>query len=132
MTRLALILRPSTFLSLSAAALLGACGEAGPKVDQDAVARGQKLFATCSACHTVSSDHMVGPGLGGVVGRAAGQAPGFGYSDALKAAKFDWTEERLIAFLSTEDYLPGTNMVITPLSPEEARDVVAYLATTKG
>jgi cytochrome c len=116
----------------SAAVLLAACGEASPKVDQAAVARGQKVFATCSACHTVGSDHMVGPGLGGVVGRTAGQAPGFAFSEALQAAKFDWTEERLVAFLSTDNYLPGTNMVITPLTPEEARDVVAYLATTKG
>lgn len=120
---------PVIVLLLSTGMLLGACGEAGPKVDQAAVERGQKVFATCSACHTVGSDHMVGPGLGGIVGRPAAQAAGFAYSDALKAANFNWTEERLVAFLSTEDYLPGTNMVITPLAPAEARDVVAYLST---
>jgi cytochrome c len=110
-------------------ALLGACGEAGPKVDQAAVERGEKLFATCSACHTTGAEDLVGPGLGGVVGRAAGSKPGFAYSAALKAAGFDWTEERLVAFLSREDYVPGSNMVITPLTEAEARDVVAYLST---
>ncbi|MFQ3595792.1 MAG: c-type cytochrome [Sphingomonadaceae bacterium] len=107
--------------------LVSACGGSGAAVDPAAVERGARLFHSCAACHSLGADHRVGPGLRGVLGRKAGTAPGFAYSEALANAGFVWDEERLVAFLSQENYLPGANMVVTPLSPEDARDVVAYM-----
>lgn len=109
------------------ALFLSSCGQ--PAVDPEAVARGKIRFETCASCHLVTREHLVGPGLAGIVGRPAGQAEGFAYSDALKKAGFNWTEDRLVAFLSQENYLPGANMVITPLPKQDAEDIVAFLST---
>ena len=55
---------------------------------------------------------------------------GFAYSDALAGLDRTWTEESLAAFLrDPEGYLPGGNMVITPLGSKEATDIAAYLAS---
>jgi cytochrome c len=107
---------------------LMACGGA-PKADPALVAKGQAVFRSCASCHSIGADHRVGPGLKGVVGRKAGSAAGFSYSQALTEAGWTWDEARLVAFLSTENYLPGSNMVVTPLSEEDARAVAAFLGT---
>jgi cytochrome c2 len=114
-------------LLLAGAAGLAACDD-GP--DPEAVARGARLFETgCAACHALD-EPRIGPPLAGVVGREAGSVEGFGYSAALAGHGRTWTEESLAAFLrDPEGTLPGGNMVITPLGPKEASDVVAYLAS---
>jgi len=43
-------------------------------------------------------------------------------------ADFVWTDKQLIKFLqNTEEFLPGTRMVITPLLRKDASDIVTYL-----
>lgn len=115
-------------IALAPLALLAACNSE-PPADPEAVARGRKIFASCSACHSLTGQTIVGPSLRGVVGRKAGSVAGFAYSDALKTSKFDWTPEKLASFLANPDSVPGTNMAITPLAPDQAKDVVAFLST---
>ena len=112
---------------LAGTAALAACDD-GP--DPEAVTRGARIFETnCVACHAMD-ESRIGPRLAGVVGRAAGSVEGFAYSDALAGLDRTWTEESLAAFLrDPEGYLPGGNMVITPLGPKEAADIAAYLAS---
>jgi cytochrome c len=116
-------------LAAAAAALapLAACDEAP---DPAAVARGADVFAgQCSGCHQLH-ENTVGPMLADVVGRPAGEVDGFSYSDAMRALAVRWEPEELHAYLMDPiGYLPGGLMAIAPLSPEEARDVVAYLAS---
>ena len=51
---------------------------------------GRALYQTrCAACHSLDYNG-VGPAHRGVFGRQAAQAPGFVYSDALKASQRVW------------------------------------------
>jgi cytochrome c len=99
-------------------------------------ANGEKVFRKCKACHAVGdgAENRIGPVLTGVVGRPIASAPGFEYSDALKAlasANGAWTPEMLDAFLTKPgDVAKGTKMAFAGLRKEEERaDVIAYLAT---
>jgi cytochrome c len=115
-------------LVLAPLCVLAACNSA-PPADPAAVARGRAIFASCSTCHALNGQTIVGPSLRGVVGRKAGSVAGFAYSDALKTSNFDWTPDKLATFLANPDSVPGTNMAITPLAPDQAKDVVTFLST---
>jgi len=93
------------------------------------IAKGQKIFKKCSACHkTGAGENSTGPALYGVVDRAAGSVEGYGYSDAL-AAVGNWTPENLEGFLeSPKKFAPGTKMAFNGLAKIEDRaNVIAYL-----
>ncbi|MFM2051029.1 MAG: hypothetical protein RL682_1520, partial [Pseudomonadota bacterium] len=65
------------------AVLAGLCGGLHGSASAQPVARGQVLFESrCVACHSVDANR-VGPSLRGVVGRVAGKADGYFYSDAM-------------------------------------------------
>jgi cytochrome c2 len=95
--------------------------------------RGKQLFeASCSYCHSPSTELGPGPPLGGIVGRRVGAVSGFGYSPAL--AKYDgvWTEDLLLSFLTEPDrHFHGTVMPPPTMDWLEYPSVVAYLATLK-
>ncbi len=95
------------------------------------VARGRTLYKKCQGCHPLKpgKHNSWGPNLHGVIGRKAGSAEGYGYSDALQAADFIWTAERLEEFLrDPKAYLPGVTMVLKPLPDAQARaDIIAYI-----
>lgn len=95
------------------------------------VDNGHAKFALCMACHTVAAGgpNMTGPNLHGIFGRKAGTAPGFSYSDALKAAGWTWDAEHLDNWLSgPAKVLPGTKMTFAGLpNPKDRIDVIAYL-----
>lgn len=98
------------------------------------VAKGEKVFKKCKACHAVGdgAKHKVGPELNGVVGRAIAGAEGFKYSDALGTLGAEgktWTAEELAAFLTKpREYAKGTKMSFAGLRKEADRtDVIAYL-----
>jgi cytochrome c len=105
--------------------LLAACSDSG--VDKEAIRRGTVIFENCAACHALDGKAVIGPPLNGVVGRKVGSVPGFAYSDAFRNGGFTWTPEKLSAFLQNPESIPGTNMVATPLSEQDANDVVALL-----
>jgi len=90
--------------------------------------RGHALFAAqCAVCHAGGG---VGPNLGGVVGRTAGRARGFGYSRALRSLGTKWDRPRLDEFLKSPTALaPGTTMVVSVTDPSARADLIAYLAT---
>ena len=94
-------------------------------------AAGEAAFAVCSACHAVEKGAPAGPGpnLHGVVGRAAGAADGFAYSEALKTSGISWTDAELDAYLANPvAKVPGTTMVAGALEDAEQRKaVIAYL-----
>ncbi|MEL6258311.1 MAG: cytochrome c family protein [Pseudomonadota bacterium] len=99
-------------------------------------AKGRSIFRRCASCHLVSKEagHLVGPNLHRVFDRKVGTAEGFQYSSALSGADFQWTPERLDAWLvDPEGYLPGNRMIFVGLSnPEERVAVTAYLMAEAG
>ncbi|TDW19854.1 cytochrome c [Rhizobium azibense] len=74
---------------------------------------GEKLFARCSACHSVDGQEKIGPSLAGVVGRKAGSVEGARYSKALVQSQIVWTEQNLDAYLSAPATLVrGTTITV--------------------
>lgn len=127
---------------VSTGVLLAALGGAQA---QDA-AKGKSTFNQCKACHAL--DHaLVGPPLGGVVGRKAGSVAGYSYSPLMKAAGdagLTWDEATLVDYLAgPTDYLTkylkdkgktasGSSKMVFKLAAEDQRkNVVAYLKDAK-
>lgn len=95
-------------------------------------AAGERVFVQCRACHTVEpGQNRMGPTLHGVVGKPAGQVPGYNYSPANRNSGITWTEEQLFAFLEApQRVIPGTKMVFGGIRDPQARaDLIAYLKT---
>ena len=100
-----------------------------PAVAQS-VERGQALFESrCTGCHSL--DHnRVGPALRSVVGRPAGTASGYFYSEAMAAAKHVWDRPKLKVWLTDpESVVPGQGMNYQLEGKQDREDVVAYLAS---
>ncbi|WP_406645279.1 c-type cytochrome [Aliisedimentitalea scapharcae] len=103
-------------------------------LDPELVAKGEKVFKKCKACHQVGEDakNKTGPILNGIVGHAAGAVDGFKYSKPMKAAAEDglvWSDAELAAFLTKpKKYMKGTKMSFSGLKKEKDIDaVLAYL-----
>jgi len=115
-------------LALTVLVLLAAASPARADGDVEA---GAKVFRKCKACHTLEADgrHRIGPNLYGVIGRAAGSAEGYNYSDAMKGSGVVWSEESLEKYLeSPKDFLPKNKMAFAGLKKVDDRaDVIAYL-----
>jgi cytochrome c len=110
---------------------------------------GEVVFKKCMACHRVGPDakNLIGPNLNGVIGRQAGTAEGFAYSDLNKATGANgliWTEDLIFKYL--EDPTPflkgfltdkgkadlaagATKMVFKLADEQDRKDVIAYLKT---
>jgi cytochrome c2 len=105
----------------------------------DLAAQGEKVFKRCAACHQIGPDakNRVGPSLEGVIGRTAGTAEGFTYSDAMAEAGqggLVWTDETLHAYLENpREMVKGTKMAFAGLKKPEDRDaVIAYIEASGG
>jgi cytochrome c len=110
---------------------------AAPAAAQDA-AKGEAAFKRCRACHAVGAGaaNKTGPQLNGIVGRKAAAAPGFNYSDAMKAraaAGLVWTEANLAAYLRAPDeFLPKGVMAFAGVKDAgQLKDLIAFLKTQK-
>ena len=92
-------------------------------------ADGKRLFAAnCTGCHAL--DHnVVGPPLGGVIGRRAGSVATYPtYSAALKASGIVWSAATLDKWLAgPRQDVPGTLMPMSIADPAARRDLIAYL-----
>ncbi len=76
-------------------------------------AGGEQLFNnSCRTCHSwKEGDNRLGPNLHGIVGRKAGSASGFGYSESMKNSGITWEEGTLDKFITNPDgVIPGNNM----------------------
>lgn len=109
------------------------------RAQDDQVAAGEKVFKKCAACHAIGdgATNRVGPELNGLIGRTAGTAPGFSYSDAMKAAGAGglvWNSDTLHTYLEKpKAMVPGTKMTFAGLPKPEDRDaVIAYIARAGG
>jgi len=108
---------------------LWACAAAAlPAVAAGDAEAGSVLYqARCAACHSLDFNG-VGPAHRGVFGRAAAQAKGFAYSDALKSSRLVWTEDTLDRWLADpEKTAPGQRMGINVPDAKERADLIAYL-----
>jgi cytochrome c len=116
-----LVLAPLTLLALTPVARAQEAGE--------------KIFKTyCAVCHTVEpGKNKIGPSLAGVVGRKAGTAPGYSYSDANKNSGITWTEEELDKYLTDpRAVVPGTKMIFAGLkNADQRKAIIAYLKEQK-
>nr|WP_294529383.1 c-type cytochrome [uncultured Rhodopila sp.] len=121
-------------LLLAAIVSTGAWAWAGSASAQDAAA-GAIVFKTqCAGCHSpLEGKNVVGPSLFGIVGRQAGQVPGFKYSAANKESGKTWDEATLNAYITNpQAVVPKTIMPYAGLKNDTQRaDLIAYLATIK-
>ena len=119
----------SALLALSLPALAHAEGD---------VAKGEKSFKKCMACHAPDTKtNKVGPHLGDVIGRKAGSVEGYNYSPAMKAKGEEglvWDEAKLDQYLADpKGIIPKNKMIFPGLKKAEERaDVIAYLKSLKG
>jgi len=117
---------------LFAFALLASGFALAPAHAQDASA-GEQVFKKCKACHQIGpgAHNAVGPNLTGVVGRKAGTAPDYNYSDANKKSGLTWDEATLKVYLKNpQAKVPGTKMSFPGLPKDtDIDDVIAYLKT---
>lgn len=113
---------------LCAVALL--CLLAALPAQAQSVSQGRRVFeSVCMKCHQLDTNFQ-GPALRTVVGRTAGKAPGYFYSEALEAATHVWDRAKLKAWLTDpESVVPGQDMNFHLDSARDRDDVVAYLAS---
>jgi len=115
---------------LALAAFVMAAGAGAHAQAAGDAAKGKTVFFRCISCHSVKpGQKTLGPNLAGVVGRKAGQDPGYAYSAVLKAGKIVWNEKTLDAYLTKPaSVAPGGKMIFAGLPKDTDRaDVIAYL-----
>jgi cytochrome c2 len=93
---------------------------------------GAAALRACAVCHPTdaSGAHGVGPNLRGVVGRELASAPGYAYSEALRARGGRWSAAELDAFLAAPaQRVPGTAMAFGGLAdPAERAALIELLS----
>jgi cytochrome c len=114
-----------TMLAICLAATIPAAAQA-----QDAAA-GEKVFATCRACHQIgeTAKNTVGPILNGLFGRKSGTIEGYNYSEANKNSGITWDDATFAEYIKDpRAKIPGTKMVYAGLKDEQrAKDLAAFL-----
>jgi len=101
---------------------------------QDAIERGEWLYAWCYSCHSVlpGDEGLQGPNLFGIVDSPAAARADFPYSDALIKLAEDgivWDADILDTFLTDPLlFAPGNTMDFFGVPEEQDRaDLIAYL-----
>ena len=127
-------------------AILAALGVASPVFAEADIAKGEKLFKKCKACHMiVNGDDVIfkggktGPNLYGIIGRTAGTAEGFKYGKSLVAAGeagLVWDQAILASYVVNpktflKEYLDdgGAKTSMSFRLKKGGEDVAAYLAS---
>jgi cytochrome c len=104
-----------------------------PALAED-VAKGEKVFKRCKACHYADKEkNKTGPYLVDVIGRKAGSIDEYKYSKAMRESQLVWDEATLTAYLKApKKFLKGTKMAFAGLKKEaDIKNVIAYLKTPK-
>ena len=119
----------------SAVAAFGPATGAWSGVDEHTIEEGRAGFRNiCATCHTSEPNkNRIGPSLYGVIGRRAGSAPGFDYSDAMRRAQVTWSEDTLDRYLSDpKSFVPGNKMPYLGVkNAEQRKDIISYLSTLR-
>ena len=93
--------------------------------------RGQRVFGTCAACHSLEPDrNMTGPSLARLWGRKAGTLSSFSrYSPALKSANIEWNDKTLDEWIADPQHVvPGNQMTFPGIKDARQRsDLLAFL-----
>ena len=96
---------------------------------------GRAVFENlCADCHTVTpGKNKRGPTLAGIIGRAAGTAKNYHYSDAVTQSGITWTSDRLARYIAApKTDLPGTKMrMLDKPTAQEVDDLIAWLQQQK-
>lgn len=104
---------------------------------QDDLAAGRKLALNqCGVCHAFKAGepNRQGPGLFGVVGRAAGSMAGFTYSEAFTKALGGktWDAPALDRWLTDPQAVaPGTVMLYRQDDPDQRTALIHYLESLR-
>ena len=112
--------------------VLGTVAFSGGAFAQADATAGRTVFENqCSSCHTTEAGkNAFGPSLAGVIGRHAGTATGYKYTDAMANSGLTWDEKTLDSFLtSTTAKVPGTAMAVALPNASDRAAVIAYLKT---
>ena len=106
----------------------------GAPVLAEDVAKGEKVFKRCKACHYADKEkNKTGPYLVDVIGRKAGSIDGYKYSKAMRESQLVWDDATLTEYLKApKKFLKGTKMAFAGLKKEaDIKNVIAYLKTPK-
>jgi len=102
---------------------------------QNGAPDGAQLFkGNCAVCHSAEpGQNKIGPSLFGVVGRKAGTAPGYTYSDTMKNSGLTWTPDQLDTYLTNpKGVVSNTKMMFLGLkNANDRKAITEYLATLK-
>jgi cytochrome c len=118
---------PSRAAGAMAVAVALAVGHAVPALAAGDAAHGATVYHQCMICHSLDKNG-IGPSHRNVFGRAAGSAPNYNYSAALKASSIVWNESTLDQWLANPQALvPGTKMMFSVDNAQDRADVIAFL-----
>ncbi len=123
--------RTSSVTLLILLASLGSSAAQSPSAEN-----GADVFKKCRACHLVgdTAKHAVGPALNNVLGRKAGNADGYAYSDNIRElgqGGLVWSEDQLSRYLENPKAVVPRGKMAFPGIPDaqDRADVIAYLKT---
>lgn len=125
---------PVAFAMLLGGAVAGVAAAAAPGKELEA---GRSLAAShCAVCHTFEKGAPPGqgPNLFGIVGRKAGAAEGFAYSESFKKAlaSRSWDPQLLDRWLTdTQVVAPGSAMTYFQDDPKKRKRLIAFLASLR-
>lgn len=107
---------------------------AAPALSEGDIAKGEMVFKRCSACHAVGegAKNRVGPQLNGIIGRTAGTAADYNYSNQMKDAGSNglvWSADELRDFLSApKKKIPGNKMAFAGIrKPADLDNLITYI-----
>lgn len=98
-------------------------------------ADGERVYAKCSACHTIDAGgaNGVGPNLHGIMGASVGGNASYSYSSAMASFGGQWGWDEMDQWLaSPRRYMDGTKMGFAGLSSIEDRAAVALYMNEQG
>ena len=114
---------------LGFALVLAAAGfPAAASAEAGDIARGERVYQRCIACHSLERNRS-GPKHCGLFGRRAGSLPDYAFSRALGDSGIIWDEASLDRFLQNPlQAVPGTKMGYAGVkNAKERADLIAYL-----
>ncbi|MDF2643392.1 MAG: cytochrome c family protein [Pseudomonas sp.] len=97
---------------------------------------GKAVFTKlCSGCHKIgpSARNAFGPPLTGIVGKHAGEQPGYVYTSGMKDSGIVWTRDKISELVEDPSgVVPGTRMKLWWMgSDQRMEDLLDYLEASQ-